>query len=65
MLQGKKKKETLMTSSPCNPTAEEIKQIAMVMFLMEQSEMENTIFDRGVKKLYNFHYTSDKDNYLR
>lgn len=54
-----------MTSSPYKPTAEEIKQISMVMFLMEQSEMENTIFDRGIKKLYNFHYSSDKDNYLR
>lgn len=54
-----------MTSSPYKPTAEEIKQISMVAFLIEQSEIENTIFDSGVKKLYNFHYNSDKDNYLR
>ena len=38
----------------------------LVLFLMEQSEMENTIFDyANSKKLYNIHYTTGNENYLK
>lgn len=62
-----------MTSSPYNEDSEvtkptskdESKMFGLVLYLMEQSEMENTIFDcANSKKLYNIHYASN-DNYLK
>lgn len=61
-----------MSSSPSNDepltpgTPEEGRMFGLVLFLMEQSEMENTIFDcANSKKLYNIHYTTGNENYLK